>query len=220
MSIIGKNIKKIRTTKSLSQTEFGNIFSLTRGSIGSYEEGRAEPKIDTLKQIANKFSISLDAIISSELTVNQLSGFQPDELMGEGSSSNGNIGLPSILPKVLADKNGDTELIAENTFFKTSLSTKAEFSIPLDDSIELVGITAKKGDVLFCRKTLAKSSFGYLVLKGNQIFWQGHEPQKEDGVIFTVVGLVSTTFSLEKKNPIQEKLSELELRIINLESKQ
>tara|TARA_B100000767_G_C19633253_1_gene479234 strand:- start:185 stop:841 length:657 start_codon:yes stop_codon:yes gene_type:complete len=217
MSIIGKNIKKIRTTKNLNQTEFGKIFSLTRGSIGSYEEGRAEPKINTLKQIANKFSISLDAIISTELTVNQLSGFQPDELMEWSNSSK--VGLPSILPKVLVNKNGDMSLIKENTFFKTSLSNKAEFSLPLDNTIELLGITAKKGDVLFCRKILAKSSFGYLVLIGNRIIWQGHEPQNEDGVIFTVVGLISATFSLEKKNPIHEKLSELELRIINLESK-
>ncbi len=217
MSIIGKNIKKIRTTKNLNQTEFGKIFSLTRGSIGSYEEGRAEPKIDTLKQIANKFSISLDAIISTELTVNKLSGFQPDELMEWSNSSK--VGLPSILPKVLVNKNGEMSLIKENTFFKTSLYNKAEFSLPLDNTIELLGITAKKGDVLFCRKTLAKSSFGYLVLIGNRMIWQGHEPQNEDGVIFTVVGLISATFSLEKKNPIHEKLSELELRIINLESK-
>ena len=61
MSFIGKNIKKIRTTKGLNQTEFGKIFNLTRGSIGSYEEGRAEPKIETLKQIAKKFSISKSA---------------------------------------------------------------------------------------------------------------------------------------------------------------
>ena len=219
MSLIGKNIKKIRTTKSLSQTEFGKIFNLTRGSIGSYEEGRAEPKIETLKQIANKFSISLDAIISSELTVNQLSGFQPEALMGGDASSSGNVGLPSVLPKVLSDKHGDLELISENTFFKTSLSSKAEFSLPLDDSIDLVGVTAKKGDILFCKKNLAKSSFGYLVLKESKIFWQGHEPQKDDGVIFTVIGLISTSFSLENKNPINVKLSELELRIINLESK-
>ena len=87
MSFIGRNIKKIRTTKGLSQTEFGKIFGITRGSIGSYEEGRAEPKIETLKTIANKFSISLDAIITAELTVNQLSGFNPDKLLGNNSNS-------------------------------------------------------------------------------------------------------------------------------------
>lgn len=219
MSFIGKNIKKIRTTKGLNQTDFGKVFNLTRGSIGSYEEGRAEPKIETLKHIAKKFSISLDRLITTELTVNQLSGFSPESLLNLGEDGNGSVGLPSVLPKILNDKHGDFELIGENTFFKTSLLGRAEFSLPLDDTVQLDGIKARRGDILFCKKTLAKSTFGHVVLRGSQIFWQGHEPQKEDGVIFTVIGLISNSFSIENKNPIQEKLSELELRIINLESK-
>jgi transcriptional regulator with XRE-family HTH domain len=219
MSLIGKNIKKIRTTKGLNQTDFGKIFNLTRGSIGSYEEGRAEPKIETLKHIAKKFSISLDLLITTELTVNQLSGFSPENLMNFREHENQNLGLPSVLPKILKDKHGDFDLIKENTFFKTSLSGRAEFSLPLDDTVQLAGISAKRGDILFCKKTLAKTTFGYIVLRESQIFWQGHEPQKEDGVIFTVIGLISSSFSLENKNPMQEKMSELELRIINLESK-
>lgn len=219
MSLIGKNIKKIRTTKGLNQTEFGKIFNLTRGSIGSYEEGRAEPKIETLKLIANKFSISLDHIITTELTVNQLSGFSPENIIGKSKQDSEGFNLPSILPKLLKEKHGDYELIGQNTFFKTSLSSKAEFSLPLDDTILLDGLFAKKGDLLFCKKILAKSAFGYLVLRDSQIFWQGHEPQKGEGVIFTVTGLISNSFSIENKNPVHEKLSELELRIINLESK-
>ena len=46
MSYIGKNIKKIRSVKKLSQSAFADIFGLKRTSIGAYEEGRAEPKID------------------------------------------------------------------------------------------------------------------------------------------------------------------------------
>lgn len=72
MSYIGKNIKKIRSLKKLNQTEFSKIFNLTRGSIGAYEEGRAEPKIDTIIQMANYFGLSIDAFINKELTVNDL----------------------------------------------------------------------------------------------------------------------------------------------------
>tara|TARA_Y100000739_G_C20533840_1_gene430258 strand:+ start:273 stop:935 length:663 start_codon:yes stop_codon:yes gene_type:complete len=219
MSVIGKNIKKIRNTKGLSQTEFGKIFDLTRGSIGSYEEGRAEPKIETLKEIAKKFSISLDDIITKELTVNQLSGFSPENMMGFNDLESTNIGLPSIMPKTLSDKHGDIETISQNTFFKTNLVNKVEFSLPLDETIKMNGISAEKGDIIFCKKNITKSSFGYLVLVDNQICWQNHEPIKKVGVVFTVVGVVSNSFSLNIKNPVQEKLSELELRIINLESK-
>jgi transcriptional regulator with XRE-family HTH domain len=72
MSFIGKNIKKIRSLKKISQSEFAKIFDLTRGSIGAYEEGRAEPKIDTLVQLANYFGVSVDAFINKELTVADL----------------------------------------------------------------------------------------------------------------------------------------------------
>ena len=46
MSSIGKNIKKIRKYHKINQTEFARIFGLSRANIGSYEEERAEPKID------------------------------------------------------------------------------------------------------------------------------------------------------------------------------
>ena len=129
MSFIGKNIKKIRTVKGLNQTDFGKMFNLTRGSIGSYEEGRAEPKIETLKEIAKKFSITLDGIITTELTVNQLSGFSPEDVVTFKASEKGAVGLPSILPKTLIEKNGDITILTKNTFFKTNLINKADFGI-------------------------------------------------------------------------------------------
>ena len=75
MSRIGKNIRKIRATKGLSQTAFANLFSITRASVGAYEEGRAEPKTDIMLQIANYFSIPIEALLTEELTVNRLTKF-------------------------------------------------------------------------------------------------------------------------------------------------
>ncbi len=81
MSFIGKNIKKIRTVRKLSQAAFADLFSLARPSVGAYEEGRSEPKIDTIIAIANHFSLSTDALLRKELTVNELYSF--DILKGE-----------------------------------------------------------------------------------------------------------------------------------------
>lgn len=75
MSTIGKNIKKIRMVKKLSQTDFADLFDLSRASVGSYEEGRAEPKIDAIIRIANYFSLSIDLLLTKELTVNELYKF-------------------------------------------------------------------------------------------------------------------------------------------------
>jgi len=80
MSYIGKNIRKIRMSKKLTQTEFADLFDLKRTAVGSYEEGRAEPKIDTLIKIADYFSLSLDQLLRKELTINEIFHFKENLL--------------------------------------------------------------------------------------------------------------------------------------------
>jgi len=75
MSYIGNNIKKIRTVKKLSQADFSEIFKLSRASVGAYEEGRSEPKVETLIQIASYFGISIDILLTKELTINEIFSF-------------------------------------------------------------------------------------------------------------------------------------------------
>ena len=48
------------------------MFNLKRGSIGAYEEGRAEAKIDTVIEIAEYFQLSLDQLLKKELTINEI----------------------------------------------------------------------------------------------------------------------------------------------------
>lgn len=67
MSIFGNNIKTLRNSLQLSQQEFGDLFSLSRGSIGSYEEGRADPKIESLVKISNYFNLSVDDLLKKKL---------------------------------------------------------------------------------------------------------------------------------------------------------
>lgn len=89
MSVTGNNIKKIRSLKKLSQSQFAELFGLSRASIGSYEEGRAEPKIDKIIEIANYFSINLETLLKKELSVNEISGFKlSDDKMFAGNGNN------------------------------------------------------------------------------------------------------------------------------------
>ncbi|WP_339700580.1 helix-turn-helix transcriptional regulator [uncultured Marixanthomonas sp.] len=76
MSFFGKNIRKIRSVKTLSQQSFAELFDLKRGTLGAYEEGRSEPKIETIIKIANYFSIPIDDLLTKELTVNKLLKFK------------------------------------------------------------------------------------------------------------------------------------------------
>jgi len=81
MTKIGANIKKIRTTKGLSQQAFADLFALTRGNISSYEENRAEPKIETVIQIANYFSIPLNQFITQNLSIHEILKYNGDKLI-------------------------------------------------------------------------------------------------------------------------------------------
>ena len=72
MSYFGRNIKKIRSAKNISQTAFAEMFGLTRASIGAYEEGRAEAKLDTIIEIADYFNLSLEQLLKKELTINDI----------------------------------------------------------------------------------------------------------------------------------------------------
>ncbi len=76
MSFFGKNIRKIRSVRSLSQQSFAELFDLKRGTLGAYEEGRSEPKIETIIKIANHFSIPIGDLLTKELTVNKLLKFK------------------------------------------------------------------------------------------------------------------------------------------------
>lgn len=67
MSVIAYNIKKLRTEKGLSQQEFGELFNINRGSVGSYEEDRAEPKLETIIKICKYFNIIVDDFINKKM---------------------------------------------------------------------------------------------------------------------------------------------------------
>ncbi len=73
--MFGKNLKKIRSVRNLSQQEFADIFDLKRATLGAYEEERSNPKLETVVKIANHFSISIDELLTKELTVNRLLRF-------------------------------------------------------------------------------------------------------------------------------------------------
>lgn len=90
MSQIGANIKKLRNVKGLSQQAFSELFNLTRGNISSYEEGRAEPKIEAIIQIAKYFSIPLSDLLEKQLTVNDIIHFEghPFEENQQGLAKN------------------------------------------------------------------------------------------------------------------------------------
>lgn len=61
--MIGENIKQLRKEKGLTQAQLAAKIGVNRSVIGAYEEGRAEPRLETLVNLAHYFEVSVDALI-------------------------------------------------------------------------------------------------------------------------------------------------------------
>ena len=63
---LGVNLKHLRKARGLTQDQFADKIGINRAMVGSYEEGRAIPKISVIQDIAHYFNISIDQLVNSE----------------------------------------------------------------------------------------------------------------------------------------------------------
>jgi transcriptional regulator with XRE-family HTH domain len=65
---LGPNIKFLRKKLGLTQDQLAEKIGVNRPAIGSYEEGRASPKIQALQDLSIFFNIPIDQLINSDLS--------------------------------------------------------------------------------------------------------------------------------------------------------
>lgn len=200
MSFFGTNIKKIRQVKGLSQKAFADLFDLNRGVISSYEEGRAEPKIETILKVASHFNLDLDKLLTETLQVNQLASVSDiDQLM--------------LFPELAISERKEVANLRTNNSENSSILQKILASVDL-----VYEFTPEKqllspyqyGDVLFLNKADLKKESGHQLLAVNNGSLKYAAPtEKQD--LYKIVGHVSTA----EKNiftDIFERLERLEKR--------
>ncbi|HYH55777.1 MAG TPA: helix-turn-helix transcriptional regulator, partial [Anseongella sp.] len=68
MGNIAGNLKYLRRKKGLTQQQLADVLNVKRPVIGAYEEARAEPKTELLREIAIFFSITVDELVSENLS--------------------------------------------------------------------------------------------------------------------------------------------------------
>ena len=61
-----EKLQELRKARGLTQEELAEALFVSRTAISKWESGRGYPSIDSLKQIANYFSISIDELLSGE----------------------------------------------------------------------------------------------------------------------------------------------------------
>ena len=68
MQHVTSNIRYLRKEAGYTQAQLAERLEIKRSLVGAYEEGRAEPKLSTLVNIAGLFGITLDSLITAELS--------------------------------------------------------------------------------------------------------------------------------------------------------
>lgn len=63
MADVGKNIRKIRKEKNLTQDELAERLHCTRQTVSNYENGKSEPGIDLLIEIAGVLEVEVSDLI-------------------------------------------------------------------------------------------------------------------------------------------------------------
>ena len=61
-----EKLQKLRKQKGLTQEELAESLCVSRTAISKWESGRGYPNIDSLKEIAKVFSVTIDELLSGE----------------------------------------------------------------------------------------------------------------------------------------------------------
>lgn len=71
MAKFHERLKALRTSKDLSQAEFGRIIKVSKSSINMYERGEREPGLETLERIADYFNVDMDYLLGKSDIANR-----------------------------------------------------------------------------------------------------------------------------------------------------
>ncbi|MQP51392.1 MULTISPECIES: helix-turn-helix domain-containing protein [unclassified Flavobacterium] len=200
MTYFGTNLKKIRQIKGLSQQAFAELIDLNRGVISSYEEGRAEPKIETLLRIATYFGIPTDDIISKPLTVNQLANFT---LIEDSISALTNEISPTFQELT---SNGEQKSVEMQKIF-----AHFDFVYFVDENIAKT-TSYEKDAVLFLKEIQQEDQSA-----NNYLFLENGKASISNAIVptaknYAVVGVLGSDFYVEQ-NAILKRLNLLEKEV-------
>jgi len=64
--MLGRNLKRLREEKNLTQEDLAKSLAVSRQAICMWERGERTPKVRVLTEIAKIFDVSLDRMINGE----------------------------------------------------------------------------------------------------------------------------------------------------------
>jgi DNA-binding XRE family transcriptional regulator len=105
MNALAVNLKYLRKNHKPKQTQadMANLIGVSISTYGSYEEGRAEPRLENLQKITSFFGIAVEDLLNGNLAANGVGEKQSSQRSNSVNSENG--AGPRILTVTL-DKTG------------------------------------------------------------------------------------------------------------------
>ncbi|MFA0963583.1 XRE family transcriptional regulator [Roseivirga sp. BDSF3-8] len=84
MGLVNENIKWLRKKERLTQEQLAEKIGIKRSLLGAYEEGRADPRLNNLLNIARQFDVSVDTLLTKDV-----SRMSEDQLKAHSSTGTG-----------------------------------------------------------------------------------------------------------------------------------
>ena len=107
---LSEKIQKLRKEHNLTQEQLAERLFVSRTAVSKWETGRGTPSMESLKQIANLFHITLDQLLSTEEVVVIAEKENKENINRFASYIDGIINLAALLglllPLYKVDKNG------------------------------------------------------------------------------------------------------------------
>ena len=124
--MFGQNLKKLRTSKNLSQSKLSKILGISSSTIGMYEQGRRFPDQTILTKIADFFDVSTDYLL----------GRNPQNTPTEFNNATDAMEFILKLPTVMAYGGYDATKLSDEEII--------DFANDLLQQIELISYKYKK----------------------------------------------------------------------------
>ena len=115
-TVVGQNLKYLRKVHNLNQTKVGNAIGVTFQQIQKYEKGKNGLSALRLKQLADKFKVSLDVLVDPNM-ISLHRGFTGDQDWIVGNNQNPKILVGSL--KEIKDELVKDGLDPEETILPT-----------------------------------------------------------------------------------------------------
>ena len=116
--MINTNLKFWRRELALTQAQMAEKLGIKRSLVGAYEEGRAEPKLATLVNMARLFGISLDQLVTTDFSKKKNAKAAVRQLEAAGTTGSPSPTRPGGNLRILAltvdkEQNENIELVPQ-----------------------------------------------------------------------------------------------------------